>query len=132
MSMLWKGPSREVTVALGNPIAIKLHRRAGRQGVAYNISHDGRTAEVFRIEGSNGRYRFVPLGTVQGADPLDAYLAAALAFTEHDAELVELATGLIEQRIEALAPALAAVNKQAATVLSDLSAVLSEVASRHV
>jgi hypothetical protein len=122
--MLWTGPSAEVTAALGNPVALKLHRRAGRQSIAYNLSHNGRTAEVFRMEKSRGQWFLVPLGTARGADPLDTFLNAALEYTEHDDELVELATALIEQRIEALAPAFAAVEKRANTVLSDLRSIL--------
>lgn len=124
MSLLWRGPSAEVIDAMCNPVALKMHRRAGQQSVAYRLSRDGRTAEVFRMEKSRGQWFFVPLGTVRGADPLDTFLNAALEYTEHDDELVELATALIEQRIEALAPAFAAVEKRANTVLSDLRSIL--------
>lgn len=132
MSLLWRGPSSEVTAALGNPVALKLHRRAGKQSIAYNIAHNGRSAEVFRMEKSRGNWHLVPLGTAHGADPLDTYLVAAFEFTEHDDELVELATAVIEQRIDGLAPDFAALDKRAGAILSDLSAIVSEVASRHV
>ncbi|HLP69143.1 MAG TPA: hypothetical protein VK181_16635 [Rhizobium sp.] len=127
MSLLWKGPSPEVTAALGNTLAIKLHRRAGRQNVAYNIARDGRSAEVFRMEKSRGQWLFVPLGLAVGADPLDVFMDAALRFTDHDAELFELLTALIEQRTAALPPAFEAAEKRALSVLSDLSSTLDSL-----
>ena len=126
MSVLWTGPSPEVTAALGGKLAMRLHRRAGRQSVAYNLTNDGRSAEVFRIERRGpGNYRFVPLGTATGGDPLDTFLDAAISFTAFDSELVELASELIERRVNALTPAFAAVEKRLDNVLADLGALLT-------
>ncbi len=126
MSKLWKGPSAEVTAALGDSLANRLHRRAGRQNIFYNITHDGRTAEVFRIERQGaGRYSFVPLGTAHGDDPLDTFLDAAFSFTPFDTELVDLASELIERRVTALSPAFAAVEKRVNAILSDLGVLLT-------
>lgn len=100
MPKMWKGPCAELKADYDDLLARRLHRRASRLLIAYYASHDGRSAEVHRIEKRAGEWYMVPLGTAYGDDVPNLWLNIHLQYTPFDAELFEIGSAMILRRSE--------------------------------
>lgn len=128
MTRMWKGPCEAVKAALADPIAIRLHRRAGEQMVFCKVADDGRSALVFRLQRG---FQSI-LGIAQGRDPLDTIVNVALEFTEHDPELFGLIAALIERRTDEVTSDLAVLSKKLGHAIDDFTEAYQSLAQRYV
>jgi hypothetical protein len=96
MSMMWRGPSAEVTASYSDPLAVAITRRCAKLGVFFNTSYDGRSAEVFGLRGNSK----VPLGAVNGLDPIDTALRVAYDHTPFDSEQIQQRITFLTRKVE--------------------------------
>lgn len=132
MSKMWRGPCEAVKASYMNPIATRLHRRAGEQSIFYDISHDGRSSKAWRLEKRGDTWHEIPLGAVEGGDPLNTYINASLEFTKHDAELYSLIARDLAARTDDLVSRFADAGKRLSNACDDLAGMISRLAPRYV
>lgn len=133
MAKMWKGPSRDRTAALSDPVACRLARKLGEQFIAFELSDDDRSAHVYRMEKiADGNWRFVTLGHVQGGDVLNTYINVALEYAPQDQELFTLVGTLAARRLEALAHSIEDQVRKATGIADVLAQALAPVKSRYV
>jgi hypothetical protein len=132
MSKMWKGECDELRATYANPIATRLHRRAGEQLIAYRTDHSGRRAEVYRMEKRGDQWYFVDLGVVEGGDPMNTFINASLAYTEHDHELFSLIARHLGARTDEVLTILHDCGKKLDSALADLGDSIASLAQRYV
>lgn len=128
MSKMWKGPCDALRATYSDPLASRLHRRAGEQLIAYDINHAGTLATVYRVEKRGGEWYRIDLGSVQGADPMNTYINVALAYTSHDQELF----ALIAEQICRRADEVTSIARLLAKVVAEAEDTLSLAATLNV
>ncbi len=131
---MWKGPSAALRATYADPVASRLHRRAGEQGIAYNtLDHEGLSVEVFRmIRRDDGTYFCPVLGQAHGGDPMNTFINAALQYTEHDAELFALIARDIERRENEIHTIWRGLSKKLEVMADTISDSLVSLRCRHV
>lgn len=133
MSKMWTGPSEDYRLALTDPVAVRLHRRAGEQGIAYNIANNGRSAEVFRmVKVRDGLWNLPVLGTVEGDDAIHCCINAALEYTEHDPELFSLIARDIDRRTTEILSGIHGAIKRVTGIADTLEDAMAPIRSRYV
>lgn len=132
MSKMWKGDCEELKATYADPIATRLHRRAGEQLIAYRVDHSGRRAEVYRMEKRGDQWYFIDLGVVEGGDPMNTFINAALAYTKHDHELFSLIARHIERRTDDVLSTLRDIGNKLGGVCDDLGDCVESLARRYV
>jgi hypothetical protein len=130
MSMMWKGPSRALKATFANPIAVRLHRRAGEQHIAYDLDYEGRSAQVYRLTRHvTGIWVRSSAGTVTGGDPMNTIINVSLALTKHDAELFALIAQHITERTDEITADLRRLDSVLEEVEDTLSLAVRSVRS---
>lgn len=132
MSKMWKGPCAELLATHANPIATRLHRRAGERLISYDINHEGTLATVYRLEKRGKEWFRIDLGVARGGDPMNTFINASLYYTEHDQELFSLIARHIEARTDDVIGTLREISKNLGIVIEDIGDCLSSLASRYV
>lgn len=127
MSKLWKGPCAELKADYDDLLARRLHRRASRLLISYRAEHDGRSAQVFRIEERRDGWYQIPIGVAYGGDVPNLWLNIHLAHTPLDAELFEIASTMILRRAESCLDRIADLRKGIETQLDDLAETMQHV-----
>lgn len=127
MSKMWKGPCEALTATYSCSIASRLHRRAGEQLIAYDTNHAGTLANVYRLEKRGDQWFRIDLGAVEGADPMNTFINAALAYTRHDQELFSLISRQIERRMESLIATLRYLDRTVDEVADTLSLACNRI-----
>jgi hypothetical protein len=132
MSKMWKGPCAELLATYANPIATRLHRRAGEQLISYDTNHAGTIANVYRLEKRGDQWFRIDLGTVEGGDPMNTFINASLAYTEHDHELFSLIARHLGARTDEVLTILHDCGKKLDSALADLGDSIASLAQRYV
>lgn len=132
MSKMWKGPCEALTATYSCSIASRLHRRAGEQLIAYDTNHAGTLANVYRLEKRGDQWFRIDLGTVEGCDPMNTFINASLAYTEHDQELFSLIARDIERRTDDVLGTLHEISKKLGIVIEDIGDCVASLAPRYV
>lgn len=95
--------------------------------IVYTAAHDGRSAEVSRLQNRGDSYSFIPLGTVTGGDVMNLYLNIALQHTPFDAELADIMSAAVLRRVEQVTIGLEAFWRDAERTTDTLTEVLARV-----
>jgi hypothetical protein len=129
---MWRGPCDAAKACYADPLAIRLVRRAAENNIGFVLAHDGRSAEVYRLERRQGNYVRIALDPVEGGDPLNVIANFALQYTPHDPDLFDALYALVLRRLDEVTSEVTSVVKRLGAALDALDESATILALRYV